>query len=265
MAPDARSAGPGPSAGRRGDDDGAAAAGGRPRRSRALVVTLATVLLVGGGGAVAVGLATQDPAPPAADPAASDRSAGADASPSPEPTVSAAPEPDPTPADPTPADPAPTPEPAKDQPYPTTVRIPSIDVDSDLVTMGRAKDGAIEVPGDADVSVVDHAAWYKGSPRPGAEGPSVILGHVDSINGPSVFHDLGRVEKGDEVLVDRKDGTTAQFVVDHVETYPKDKFPTIDVYRNTDDAELRVITCGGDIDPGTGHYTDNTVVYAHLA
>ncbi|BDZ43169.1 hypothetical protein GCM10025865_24680 [Paraoerskovia sediminicola] len=292
MAPDARHAGSGPPAGRRADrQTGTGPAGGTDRRARPgrpLLVAFATVLLVGGGGAVAVGLATQDPAPPAVDPAAglgpstgavaasSEVSSAESSSTGPDPATfpstgsrfldGSVPEPDAgqaaEPAEPAP-EPTTEPEPAKEQPLPATVRIPSIEVESDLVTMGQADDGTIEVPGDEDVSVVDDAAWYDGSPRPGAAGPSVILGHVDSINGPSVFHDLAAVAKGDTVFVDREDGTTAEFVVDHVETYPKNQFPTAQVYRNTDDPELRVITCGGDIDPDTGHYADNTVVYAH--
>jgi hypothetical protein len=61
------------------------------------------------------------------------------------------------------------------------------------------------------------------------------------------------------------DGVVATFTVDAVERYPKDAFPTSRVYGNTTDrAEIRLITCGGDFDRGTGHYVDNVVVYGHL-
>jgi hypothetical protein len=43
---------------------------------------------------------------------------------------------------------------------------------------------------------------------------------------------------------------------------PKDQFPSERVYRPTPDAELRLITCGGDFDPGRLSYRDNIVVYA---
>ena len=49
-----------------------------------------------------------------------------------------------------------------------------------------------------------------------------------------------------------------------MQAYPKDDFPTLEVYGNTDGPELRLITCGGEFDRGTGHYVDNTVVYASL-
>jgi hypothetical protein len=47
--------------------------------------------------------------------------------------------------------------------------------------------------------------------------------------------------------------------------HPKDDFPTIDVYGNTDDAQLRLITCGGDFDAGARSYEDNVVVFATLS
>ncbi len=67
------------------------------------------------------------------------------------------------------------------------------------------------------------------------------------------------------MTVGRADGTTARFVVDRVERYPKDAFPTVAVYGDTTQrAELRLITCGGAFDTATGHYVDNVVAYAHL-
>ena len=139
---------------------------------------------------------------------------------------------------------------------PVAISVPSIGVASALITVGLRPDGTLEVPEGPDY---DKAAWYDGSPRPGATGPSVIEGHVDSAeNGPSVFYRLGDVRPGAEVVVERDDGTTATFRVDDVRSYPKDDFPELEVYGNTDGPELRLITCGGDFDSGSGHYVDNT-------
>lgn len=90
----------------------------------------------------------------------------------------------------------------------------------------------------------------------------MIEGHVDSeANGPSVFYSLGALHPADLVEVERPDGHVT-FVVEEVRSYPKDAFPTLDVYGNTPDAELRLITCGGEFDRSTRHYRDNTVVFA---
>ncbi|MEZ0449890.1 class F sortase [Cellulomonas sp. ICMP 17802] len=229
MIDDARSDGPGPTAGR------------RPARRWAVVVGAALVL--GGGTALAVGVRAQQPDPP--------RPVAATTAPLPVPSPS-------VPA-PSVSEPAPAPE----QPLPVQVSIPSLDIASDLITVGVQPDGTLEVPQPGPD--YDRAAWFDGSPRPGGTGPAVIEGHVDGVDGPSVFHELGRVAVGSQVLVARADGTTATFVVDAVRSFSKDDFPTLEVYGNTAGPELRLLTCGGRFDRSTGHYTDNTVVFAHLS
>ena len=144
---------------------------------------------------------------------------------------------------------------------PLTLSIPSLGLDrSPLVRLGKEPDGSLEVPSD-----YDRAGWFAPGPAPGQFGPAVLAGHVDSQDGPAVFHRLSELRPGAIVDVARADGRTARFAVDKVERYAKDRFPTVAVYGDTTHrAELRLITCGGRFDSGTGHYTDNVVVYAHL-
>jgi sortase (surface protein transpeptidase) len=140
---------------------------------------------------------------------------------------------------------------------PIRLRIPSIDVDTGLEALGRASDQSIEVPRQPS-----SAGWWAGGPRPGQVGPAVILGHVDSRTGPAVFFRLGELEGGDEILVERADGTTARFLVTTLERYHKSEFPSELVYYPTVEPELRLVTCGGPFDSSTGHYRDNLVVFA---
>lgn len=144
---------------------------------------------------------------------------------------------------------------------PVSVSIPSIDLPSTaLVDLGKQPDGTLEVP-------VDPAdpGWFTPGPAPGQFGPAVIAGHVDGGGGPGVFYRLGELQPGAQVDVVREDGSTARFVVDKVERYAKDQFPTTAVYGDsTHRSELRLITCGGAFDDETGHYVDNVVAYAHL-
>jgi sortase (surface protein transpeptidase) len=144
---------------------------------------------------------------------------------------------------------------------PVALRIPSIELATKgLVDLELDGKGELEAPKD-----FQQAGWYAAGPTPGEFGPAVIAAHVDSHLGPAVFYRLGAVKKGATVLVERKDGSTATFVVDRVERYPKAQFPTSRVYADTGGrAELRLITCGGDIDRESGHYVDNVVAYAHL-
>lgn len=144
---------------------------------------------------------------------------------------------------------------------PTSVMIPRIGVTSDLVDLGLNPDRTIEVPSDYDT-----AGWYQHRAVPGEPGPGVILGHVDSHTGPAVFSELSMLVPGDTVDVKRSDGSVARFAVSSVEQHGKgvDVFPTERVYRWTDDATLRLITCGGDFDRSSRSYADNVVVFAEL-
>jgi LPXTG-site transpeptidase (sortase) family protein len=140
---------------------------------------------------------------------------------------------------------------------PVSLTVPLIGVKTNLITLGLAAGGAMQVPSTSTV-----AGWFTGSPRPGAVGSSIIVGHVDSKSGPGIFFRLPELKKGDDVYVKRSDGTTAEFRVTEVQEYPKDHFPTETVYGPTPDAELRLITCGGTFDSVTGHYLSNIIVYA---
>ncbi|WP_323960455.1 sortase [Arthrobacter sp. JZ12] len=144
---------------------------------------------------------------------------------------------------------------------PISVHIPSTGTESELLSLGLRENGTLEVPPDGPGAP---ASWFNGSPTPGELGPAVLLGHVNATDGgPGVFADLRALGPGDLIEVARADGTTAVFVFDRGEQYSKDAFPTEKVYGNTEESELRLITCDG-YDPATGNFDDNYVVYAKL-
>ncbi len=145
---------------------------------------------------------------------------------------------------------------------PVKVEIPSTGEGSSLLTLGTASDQTIVVPNDKQA---DQAGWYDGSPTPGEKGPATIVGHSTSSRGAAVFFKLADVKDGATVNVTTKNGRVLKFTVYKVASYPKNAFPTTKVYGNTDGAELRVVTCGGPFDKGTGHFENNTVLYARLA
>lgn len=144
---------------------------------------------------------------------------------------------------------------------PVSVRIPAIGAESELLSLGLRDNGSLEVPpGDPGAP----ASWYNGSPTPGEQGPAILLGHVNATDGgPGIFAGLRGLAPGDTIEVTREDGTTAVFAVERGEQYPKNSFPTLTVYGNTEGAELRLITCDG-YDAATGEFDDNYVVYANL-
>ncbi len=143
---------------------------------------------------------------------------------------------------------------------PTKLSIPKINILADFeAPLGLNDSGEVQVP-----TIYSKVGWYKYSPTPGEFGPAVVFGHVDSRLGPAVFYSLGQLQAGDDIYIERVDGTTAHFQVDFFERYEQKEFPTAEVYGNIDYAGLRLITCSGIYLRGQQRYTHNLVVYAKL-
>ncbi|WP_280697291.1 class F sortase [Kitasatospora sp. GP82] len=144
---------------------------------------------------------------------------------------------------------------------PTRISIPQIVIEAPFTELGLDATGALEAPRADDPNLV---GWYRGGPTPGERGSAVVAGHVDTAKGPAVFLMLHRLLPGNTVEIIRADGTVAVFAVDSVQSFPKNGFPDAQVYADTPDAQLRLITCGGSYDRKLKDYTDNVVVFAHL-
>ena len=142
---------------------------------------------------------------------------------------------------------------------PGRILIEAIGVSADVEVVGLAADGTLGIP--TDVATV---GWFAGSSRPGEMGPAVMVGHLDSLDGPAVFARLSQLRVGDLITVENGDGSAPAFTVSAVSRHPKRSFPTQAVYGPTPDAELHLITCGGRYDRDDG-YTDNVVVTAKAA
>ncbi|MFF5497586.1 class F sortase [Streptomyces aquilus] len=144
---------------------------------------------------------------------------------------------------------------------PVRLLIPKISVDAPFTDLAIGPTGQLQPPPAGDTNLV---GWFAKGASPGEAGTSIIAGHVDTATSAAVFVDLGELEKGDTFKVRRADGRTASFVVDSVETFEKDNFPSRRVYADTAQAQVRLITCAGDYDRTVRDYTDNLVVFAHL-
>jgi len=130
-------------------------------------------------------------------------------------------------------------------------------VSARIIPLGLAPDHTMQTPrrfGDT--------GWYRPGPEPGERGPAVIAGHVDSFKGPAVFYNLSRLRRGDSIAITRADHSVVHFRVQGMERWPKSSFPTKRIFGKTRGATLRLITCSGDFNRATGHYEDDTIVYA---
>ena len=142
---------------------------------------------------------------------------------------------------------------------PLQLRIPAIGMSVALTTLGENADGTVQVPPDDR-----QPGWFRLGPTPGELGSAVILGHVDNSSGPGVFFDLRTLAAGDPVFVDRADGSTVEFAVNSVASYPRNQFPAQRVYGSHGSSALQLVTCGGVFDHATGSYLSNVVVYTSL-
>jgi hypothetical protein len=103
---------------------------------------------------------------------------------------------------------------------PMRIQIPAIATSAPVDPLGLNADGTLQVPTD-----FARAGWYTGRPPPGAIGPAIIVAHVDSKSGPAVFARLRDLKPGDEVTVTRADRSDVVFVIDRLESAPKNAFP----------------------------------------
>ncbi|MGW7430094.1 class F sortase [Streptomyces sp. NPDC054861] len=146
---------------------------------------------------------------------------------------------------------------------PRRLDVPSLGVTAPVVPRGLDRTGAVDPPPYESAGSV---GWFEGGTRPGARGPALFVGHVDTASRPAVFYGLSSARPGAKVRVARSDGSVAEFTVDDVRVVPRDGFDPHQVYgpRVPGRAELRLITCGGTFDPTVGTYTANVVVSAYL-
>jgi len=123
---------------------------------------------------------------------------------------------------------------------PIRLSIPIIGLSEKLSELGLNKNGSVQVPTSWTVP-----GWYRLGPSPGQKGSAVILGHVDSINGPAAFYRLSELRPGNKVSVKLANGKTVKFKVIGLRMYLKTHFPDKLVYDQRSYSGLNLVTCGG--------------------
>ncbi|MBT2510255.1 class F sortase [Streptomyces sp. ISL-98] len=146
---------------------------------------------------------------------------------------------------------------------PRRVDVASIGVTAPVVPRGLDASGAVDPPPYGQPSKV---GWYSSGTRPGAAGVALLVGHVDTESKPAVFYGLSAARPGETVRVTGTGGETLEFTIDDVQVFTRERFDPQKVYgpRQSDRAELRLITCGGTYDRKARTYTANVVVSAYL-
>ena len=144
---------------------------------------------------------------------------------------------------------------------PVKLNIGSINVEAVINPVG------LNLAGDMDIDDnPTELAWYKLGPKPGEEGSAVIAGHYGWKNGvASIFNDLNKLVKGDEISVVREDGNTKTFAVTRTAVYAPNQDAT-DIFKSDDGkAHLNLITCQGTWNNSVQTYSERLVIFADYA
>lgn len=141
---------------------------------------------------------------------------------------------------------------------PVRIKIPSINVDASIESVGFTIDGAVDVP-----KGPTNAAWFEEWPRPGEEGNSIIVGHSGwKNNTPSVFDNLYKLQKGEKIYVEDNKGIIISFVVSGSRKYDP-QADALDVFYSSDEkSHLNLITCTGVWNKIKKSRSDRLVVFA---
>jgi len=142
---------------------------------------------------------------------------------------------------------------------PRYLKIPKLGVNARVMQVGVLASGALGTP-----SNVFDTAWYTGSAEPGQPGATLIDGHVSSWSTSGVFYGLKTMALGDAIQIVRGDGTIINYQVVKAVTYIGN---TVNMQAAMTPVTpgisgLNLISCTGDVIPGTSLFNARIVVFA---
>lgn len=144
---------------------------------------------------------------------------------------------------------------------PTSVSIPAMGVQAQVIPVGLDDGGGVFVPED-----VRTLGWYTASvPVAADQGSAVIVGHRDSAaQGAGAFSGIENLQEGEVIEVTTADGDLESYTVDEVRMVDKTDFASIvnEAFAMNGEHRLTLITCGGAFDSTAGSYLSNVFVIA---
>ena len=96
----------------------------------------------------------------------------------------------------------------------------------------------------------------------GAPGNALLDGHVDWGGRLRAFGWLRQLEPGDAIQITDESGTVLSYSVTWTRLYAADTAPLDEIFAQTSDEELTLITCGGAFDTSVRMYVSRWVVRA---
>lgn len=141
---------------------------------------------------------------------------------------------------------------------PTSVALPH-NRRARVITAGTDGQGRLEPP-----QQVKTIGWWPGGAALGStQGTMVLVGHVDSAQqGIGLFAHLRTLRIGDTVTVTGTDHRSTGYRVVARRSYPRSHSLPGAVFRQDIAPRLALITCTGQFNRVTAHYSDTLVIYA---
>ena len=138
---------------------------------------------------------------------------------------------------------------------PVRVDIPSIGTHAQVVPLGEDDDGTMAAPADPDT-----VGWYELGVGIGTPGNALLDGHVDWGGRLRVFGLLRQLRPGDTFQITDSDGNVLSYSVTWTRLYEADNAPLDEIFQQTADEVVTLITCGGAFDPSAHMYVSRWVV-----
>lgn len=141
---------------------------------------------------------------------------------------------------------------------PVHIKIPEINVDSMIESVGLTPNGAMDVP-----KSQESVGWFELGTHPGENGSAVMAGHYGIKDGKgSVFDKLYKLRPGDKIFIEDDKGLISTFVVSGNRRYdPTDN--ALAVFSSSDGkSHLNLITCEGNWNMDTETYSKRLVIFA---
>lgn len=141
---------------------------------------------------------------------------------------------------------------------PVELGIAQLGVQAEIVPVGVDQDGQVVIPED-----IAQVGWYKFGATPGSgQGSSVLVGHRDGRNyGKGAFYNVGSLKPGDTVTLRNAEDQVVTYRVTGRESTYKEELPMRELFRETGEEVLTLISCIGAYIPGVG-YDQNVVITA---
>jgi hypothetical protein len=153
---------------------------------------------------------------------------------------------------------------------PVQLSIPAIDVDAVVESRGTVRYANAftgePVSGFGVPESMETTSWWSDGPQPGSGQMAVVLGHQNDA-GSAVFNRLLELRPGDRMTLADVDGATLTLEVLGEPLTGLDKATSAlsdALNGHPAEADLALVTCGGEYDPEARASEDNTVVFASI-